>query len=50
MAGQIIPRGKNTWLLRVFLGRDPQTGKRRYYNEMFHRTKKEADGALRGAG
>src|SRR5713101_2957129 len=46
MAGQLIPRGKNTWLLRVFLGRDPQTGKREYYNETFHGGKKEADAAL----
>jgi integrase len=46
MAGQIIPRGKNTWLLRVFLGRDPQTGRRQYYNETFYGGKKEAGDAL----
>jgi integrase len=43
MAGQIIARGKGTWLLRVFLGRDPATNKRVYSNETFHGTKKETD-------
>jgi hypothetical protein len=28
-AGQIIARGANTWLVRVYLGRDPQTGTRK---------------------
>jgi len=46
MAGQLIPRGKNTWLIRVFTGRHPQTGKREYYNETFHGGKKQADDAL----
>ncbi len=46
MAGQIIPRGRSTWLIRVFLGRDPQTGKRQYYNETIHGGKKEAGDAL----
>jgi hypothetical protein len=25
-AGQLITRGRSTWLVRVYLGRDPETG------------------------
>jgi integrase len=46
MVGQIISRGKNTWLVRVFMGRDPQTGKRQYLNQTVHGTKKDAEGVL----
>jgi integrase len=46
MAGQLIERGKNTWLIRVFVGRDPQTGKRQYYNEMVYGGKKVAGDKL----
>jgi integrase len=42
MAGQIIPRGENTFLVRVYLGRDPRTGKRRYHNHTVHGTPKDA--------
>jgi len=42
-AGQIVSRGDNKWLIRVYLGADPATGKRDYYNKTFHGTKKEAD-------
>jgi integrase len=28
--GSIIPRGESKWLVRVFTGRDPRTGKRQY--------------------
>lgn len=42
MAGQIIPRGDNVWLIRVFLGRDPITRKRRYHNHTIHGPKKDA--------
>jgi integrase len=42
MAGQIIPRGKNTWLVRVFIGRDYETGKRQYQSKTIHGTKKLA--------
>ena len=31
--GQIIRRGTNTWLVRVYLGRDPQSGTRKYHNQ-----------------
>ncbi|MCC6365049.1 MAG: site-specific integrase [Bryobacterales bacterium] len=46
MAGQLIPRGKNVWLVRVFLGRDPQTGKREYLNHTVHGGKKDAQDYL----
>ena len=49
MAGQIIPRGERTWLVRVFLGKDPQTGKRLYKNKTVHGTKKEAQTWLNSA-
>lgn len=45
MAGQLIPRGENTWLLRVFRGRDGN-GKRKYLNKTLHGTKKQAQAEL----
>lgn len=42
MAGQIIKRGDNKFLVRVFLGRDDQTGKRNYFNKTIRGTKKDA--------
>ena len=42
MAGQIINRGDSTWLVRVYLGTDPRTGKRKYHNKTIHGTKKKA--------
>ncbi|MEQ1886589.1 MAG: site-specific integrase [Bryobacteraceae bacterium] len=56
MAGQIIPRGKNIWIVRVYLGEHPQTKKRVYQNRTIHGSKKAAEAALaamlleRGAG
>jgi integrase len=41
MAGQINKRSENTWLVRIFLGRDTN-GKRRYFNKTIHGTKKDA--------
>lgn len=41
MAGQIIKRGENTWLVRIFLGRDCK-GKRSYHNKTINGTKKDA--------
>ena len=41
MAGQLINRGKNIWLVRVFLGRDVN-GKRKYHNKTIHGNKKAA--------
>ena len=46
MAGQIIKRAEKKYVLRVFLGRDPDTGKRRYLNKTVHGTKKQAEQAL----
>jgi integrase len=48
MPGQIIQRGDRTWLVRVFVGRDPQTGKRRYDGHTVHGTKKDAQTYLNG--
>ena len=41
MAGQIIKRSENTWVIRIYLGRD-ERGKRKYRNKTFHGTKKDA--------
>ena len=42
MAGQIIPKGKGKWLVRVFRGRDSQTGKKKYFNKLVNGNKKAA--------
>jgi integrase len=42
MPGQIINRGKNTWLVRVYMGTDAN-GKRKYHNKTIHGTKKDAE-------
>jgi integrase len=34
--GQIIRRGESTWLVRIYTGRDPETGKRRYIGKAIH--------------
>jgi integrase len=41
-AGQIITRGESTWLVRVYLGRDSQTGTRKYLNQTIHGPFREA--------
>jgi integrase len=41
-AGQLISRGTRTWLVRVSLGRDPQTGTRKYHNRTIHGSFREA--------
>ena len=46
MAGQIISRGKSTWLVRVYLGEDPLTKKRVYQNQTVRGPKKAAEGVL----
>jgi integrase len=48
MAGQIVKKSENTWLIRIFQGRDAQ-GKRRYYNKTIHGTKKDAQKWLTAA-
>lgn len=39
---EIIKRGKNIFLVRVYLGRDPTTGKTNYHNKTIHGTQKDA--------
>ncbi len=39
---QVIQKGPKRWLVRVFLGRDPTTGKRRYYSKSLRGTKTQA--------
>ena len=46
VAGQLIPRGKNVWFIRVFLGRDPQTQKKLFENRTVHGTKRDAEKAM----
>ncbi|MEK7750334.1 MAG: site-specific integrase [Acidobacteriota bacterium] len=46
MPGQIIPRGKGTWLVRVYQGSDPATGKRIYENRTIHGNKHDAEAYL----
>ena len=41
MAGQLIRRGKSTWLVRLYRGRTA-SGKRRYVNKTIHGTKRQA--------
>jgi len=43
--GQMIPRGDNKWLLRVYVGRDGN-GKRKYVGETFEGTTHQAGQAL----
>lgn len=38
----VIRKGKEKWLIRVFIGRD-EHGKTQFFNEIFHGKKKEAD-------
>lgn len=42
MAGQIITKGDRKHLVRVFLGRNPKTGKKKYFNKQINGTKKDA--------
>ena len=46
MAGQIIHKGKEKWLLRVYRGRDPQSGRRIYKSISFTGGKNEARAEL----
>jgi integrase len=48
MPGQIIQRGERTWLVRVYVGRDPQTCKRKYDGHTVHGTKKDVQTWLNG--
>ncbi len=46
MAGQIRKRGDRTWLVRVYLGRDPATGSRKWFSKTVHGTRKDAESVL----
>ena len=41
-AGQLISRGPHTWLVRVSLGRDPESGTRKYHNKTIRGSFREA--------
>jgi hypothetical protein len=41
-AGQLISRGPRTWLVRISLGRDPETGTRKYHNKTIRGSFREA--------
>ena len=40
--GQLISRGPRTWLVRVSLGREPETGTRKYHNKTIRGSFREA--------
>jgi integrase len=40
---EIKNRGRNTWLVRIFMGRHPLTGKTQYENKTIHGTKRDAE-------
>jgi integrase len=44
--GQIIARGDRRWLIRVYLGRDHETKKRKYHNRTVHGPMREAQAYL----
>jgi integrase len=44
--GQIIARSAKTWLVRLYQGRDPATGKRRYLNRTVHGERSSAEAEL----
>ena len=43
---QIIARRERTWLVRVYLGRDPETRERKYHNRTIHGSMKQAQAYL----
>jgi integrase len=46
MRGHLEPRGKKTWRAKVFLGRNPISGKQRYLSRTIHGSKREAQAVL----
>lgn len=46
MAGSITKRGENPWQVRVFKGRDPDTGKQKVHTKTIRGTKKDAQAYL----
>ncbi len=47
-AGQLISRGPHTWLVRVSLGCDPESGTRKYHNKTIRGSFREAQTYLSG--
>ncbi|MGO9259845.1 MAG: tyrosine-type recombinase/integrase [Bryobacteraceae bacterium] len=47
-AGQLISKGERVWLVRIYVGRDPRTGKRKYEAHTIHGAKKDAQTYLNG--
>jgi len=50
MAGQLIQKGEDSWLLRVYRGRDPLTKKRIYKAVKFEGNQEQARVELDRAG
>lgn len=46
MAGSIIRRGERTFLVRVYMGSDPETGKQKFHHKTIHGRKKDAQAYL----
>jgi len=46
--GQLFSRGTRTWLVRVSLGRNPETGTRKYHNRTVHGSFRDAQTYLNG--
>jgi hypothetical protein len=44
--GQIILRGDRRWLIRVYLGRDHETNRRKYHNRTIHGSIREPQAYL----
>ena len=44
--GQIVGRGRSTWLVRVYNGRDPETKKRQYLSQTIHGGLRDAQAHL----
>ena len=44
--GQIVGRGRQRWLVRVFLGRDRETRRRRYLSRTVHGPVRQAQSYL----
>jgi hypothetical protein len=44
--GQIVGRGRCTWLVRVYNGRDPETKTRNYLNQTIHGGLRDAQAHL----
>jgi hypothetical protein len=44
--GQVIARDDGRWLIRVYLGRDHETNKRKYHNRTIHGPMRDAQAYL----